>query len=199
MSFVGILRKLFQNAGAGPLLRGDILPLATAETPGAAPALGAPGQVLRVNADRRPFWDNGSGVPPGCILLWYGKSTDIPLGWTLCDGRNGTPDLRDRFVIGAGGGLAAGTTGGAASAAPAVTVGATTLSTAQMPSHAHRVLASTSIGLGGGGDEFGLMSTGTGQQNTTSSIGGGGSHTHAASVSLSLMPPYYALCYIMKE
>lgn len=38
----------------------------------------------------------------GFILLWHGAVVDIPPGWALCDGNNGTPDLRDRFVIGAG-------------------------------------------------------------------------------------------------
>ena len=196
MSFVGILRKLFQNAGAGPLLRADILPLATPETPGAAPALGAPGQVLQVSADRRPVWGNGSGVPPGCILLWYGKSTNIPLGWALCDGKNGTPDLRDRFVIGASEALKAGTTGGAASASPAVTVGATTLTTAQMPSHTHDGVLKQGGYLNAiyPGDDW---ATGWGNSGAT---GGGGSHTHPASAgSISLLPPYHALCYIMKE
>ncbi len=37
------------------------------------------------------------------IVLWSGAVVDIPAGWALCDGNNGTPDLRDRFVIGAGG------------------------------------------------------------------------------------------------
>lgn len=38
----------------------------------------------------------------GIICLWGGAIVDIPAGWHLCDGTNGTPDLRDRFVIGAG-------------------------------------------------------------------------------------------------
>jgi len=37
------------------------------------------------------------------ICLWYGASDNIPAGWALCDGNNNTPDLRDRFIIGAGG------------------------------------------------------------------------------------------------
>lgn len=41
-----------------------------------------------------------SGVPSGVILLWSGTVASIPTGWTLCDGNNGTPDLRDRFVVG---------------------------------------------------------------------------------------------------
>lgn len=39
---------------------------------------------------------------PGMIILWYGAIVDIPNLWQLCDGSNGSPDLRDRFVLGAG-------------------------------------------------------------------------------------------------
>ena len=68
------------------------------------------------------------GVPGGIITMWSGSITDIPLGWALCDGSNGTPDLRDRFIVGAGGDYNVGNTGGANSV---------TLTVAQMPSHSH--------------------------------------------------------------
>lgn len=44
---------------------------------------------------------NFSAIPIGCIVMWGGSVATIPSGWRLCDGTNGTPDLRDRFVIGA--------------------------------------------------------------------------------------------------
>ena len=44
---------------------------------------------------------NYSAIPIGCIILWSGTVSTIPSGWRLCDGTNGTPDLRDKFVIGA--------------------------------------------------------------------------------------------------
>ena len=53
--------------------------------------------------------------PTGCIILWSGAIVDIPAGWVLCDGSNSTPDLRDRFVQGAGDTTAAGTIGGSTS------------------------------------------------------------------------------------
>ena len=53
-----------------------------------------------------------SGVPSGIITMWSGAIEDIPLGWALCDGSNGTPDLRDRFVIGAGNAYDPGDMGG---------------------------------------------------------------------------------------
>ena len=62
-------------------------------------------------------------VPSGGVILWHGASNAVPKGWAICDGTNGTPDLRDRFVIGAGGKYGLDATGGAASATPDVSTG----------------------------------------------------------------------------
>src|SRR5690625_782038 len=51
-------------------------------------------------------------VPGGIIVMWSGTHTDIPSGWLLCDGTNGTPDLRDRFILGATSESDIGDTGG---------------------------------------------------------------------------------------
>lgn len=45
---------------------------------------------------------SGSSVPAGSIIPWYGNLANIPNGFALCDGKNGTPDLRNRFIVGAG-------------------------------------------------------------------------------------------------
>lgn len=45
--------------------------------------------------------NNFSAIPSGCIIIWSGSVTAVPSGWKLCDGTNATPDLRDKFVIGA--------------------------------------------------------------------------------------------------
>jgi hypothetical protein len=71
---------------------------------------------------------SGTTIPAGLISLWYGSIGSVPSGWYLCDGSNGTPDLRDRFVIGAGSTYAVGATGGATSR---------TLTTSELPSHNH--------------------------------------------------------------
>ena len=55
--------------------------------------------------------------PAGMIVLWSGAIVDIPTGWVICDGTSSTPDLRDRFVVGAGSTYAVGATGGAATMA----------------------------------------------------------------------------------
>jgi microcystin-dependent protein len=71
-------------------------------------------------------------IPVGGIIMWSGSIANIPSGWALCDGQTvngiGTPNLRDRFVVGAGGGYGVAGTGGS---------DLVTLSAAQMPSHAH--------------------------------------------------------------
>ena len=52
-------------------------------------------KVARTSVDLRP------SVPVGSILPWRGRLADMPEGFALCDGSNGTPDLRDRFIVGA--------------------------------------------------------------------------------------------------
>ena len=64
----------------------------------------------------------------GMIILWSGSTANIPSGFVLCNGSNSTPDLRNRFVVGAGSTYSPGNTGGA---------NTVTLSTAQIPSHSH--------------------------------------------------------------
>jgi microcystin-dependent protein len=67
-------------------------------------------------------------MPIGGIIMWSGAVSAVPSGWALCNGSNGTPDLRDRFIVGAGTTYAVAATGGAATV---------TLTAAQLPSHAH--------------------------------------------------------------
>ena len=111
-------------------------------------------------------------------------------GWALCDGTNGTPDLRGRFVMGAGGDHAQGDSGGAA-AIDSVT-GETTLTVAQMPSHTH-----TSGGPASKKVYHEAVSYSYACVNTSTSATGG-SEAHSHSLSLDILPPYYALAYIMK-
>ena len=64
----------------------------------------------------------------GMIIDWYGAANAVPAGWHICDGTNGTPDLRDKFIVGAGSAYALNAAGGEATH---------TLTTAEMPSHDH--------------------------------------------------------------
>ncbi|CAK7055326.1 hypothetical protein [Bilophila wadsworthia] len=61
--------------------------------------------------------------PRGVVKMWYGEAAKVPAGWAICDGTQGTPDLRDRFAIGAGGKYGLEATGGAESATPEVSLG----------------------------------------------------------------------------
>lgn len=64
-----------------------------------------------------------SSVPTGAILMWSGFIVAIPTGYVICDGTNGTPNLRDRFVVGAGSSYAVGNVGGFASSATVTPAG----------------------------------------------------------------------------
>ena len=78
----------------------------------------------------------GTSIPSGVITMWSGSIASIPSGWFLCNGSNGTPDLRDRFLVGAGSTYAVAATGGSANAT--------------LVSHSHTVSASgTTAGAGG--------------------------------------------------
>ena len=137
-----------------------------------------------------------SAFVSGMIILWSGAQNAIPSGWVLCNGSNSTPDLRDRFVVGAGSSYSVGNTGGASSV---------TLSTSQIPSHNHSapslsLLVSNNAGGSGSYTNIGRARSSGNQESansgsinmgsSTGSTGSGGSHENR--------PPYYALCYIMK-
>jgi hypothetical protein len=138
-------------------------------------------------------------LPSGTIVLWSGSVAAIPTGWVLCNGSNSTPDLRNRFVVGAGSTYAVGGTGGSADA---VTVSHTHTATSSVtdPGHTHSAnVGSTTFTPGGGGgltSPYGLNTTvgtaTTGITVSTTVASSGSSGTNAN------LPPYYALCYIMK-
>ena len=132
--------------------------------------------------------------------MWSGSADTIPDGWALCDGQNGTPDLRDRFIIGAGGSYSVGSAGGNASQTVTLSgqTGATTLTIEQMPNHAHTMYAYATNATSG--KKF--MAYNSNYPTTMNTWGTGGSQSHAHSlsgeVSVNTLPPYYALCFIMK-
>lgn len=138
-----------------------------------------------------------ASLPAGLISMWSGSIASIPAGWALCDGASGTPDLRDRFIVGAGTTYSPGNTGGAASVTPTITVDNHTLTESQMPSHTH--------GLVGSSSPFQVAANQSGNGPSASpglytfATGGGGAHNHtAASSAVATLPPYYALAFIMK-
>jgi len=130
----------------------------------------------------------GTSVPTGCILIWSGSAGSIPSGFQLCDGTNGTPDLRNSFVLGAGNSYVVGQTGGSADA---IVVSHT--HSVNDPGHFH-----TYTTLGGSGSTYQGGSGGEVSANTGSQVTGITLQTAGTSGSGANMPPYYALCYIYK-
>ena len=164
---------------------------------------GSAGQVLATNGSGVLAWANG--IPTGAILLWSGASSLIPGGWRLCDGTNGTPDLRDRFVVGAGNSYAVGAQDGSKDA---VVVSHThTKTVGDSGTHTHNVIFRSS-GSGSGGLNGAQVDTSTANVpvNQYGSVAeAGGNHTHLLTIDSAgvsgtnkNLPPYYALCYIMK-
>jgi len=144
----------------------------------------------------------GTTIPTGMISLWYGSIGSVPTGWYLCDGTNGTPDLRDRFVVGAGSTYSVAATGGSKDAI-VVSHTHTATSTVTDPGHTHTMTAVTPAGLGGGSETiprnintnttFTSNSNVTGITVATTNASSGVSGTNAN------LPPYYALAYVMKS
>jgi hypothetical protein len=136
--------------------------------------------------------------PSGGIIMWSGSVATIPVGWLLCNGSNSTPDLRNRFVIGAGSTYAVDATGGSANSD--LQAHNHTLTD---PGHNHNytspVIGSSYAYTDQGVAPLVYFPTANGATTTTSTTGitladaGSGDGTNAN------LPPYYALAYIMKS
>ena len=154
---------------------------------------GASGQVLfSAGGSNTPTW--GNAFVAGMIMLWSGSSATIPTGWVLCDGSNSTPDLRNRFVVGATSTYAVGATGGSADA---IVVSHTHTATVTDPTHTHSYTSFNTIGVAGGGNNVGAQSTSATTGAASTGITVSNSTTGSSGTNANL-PPYYALCYIMK-
>ena len=154
-----------------------------------------------------------AAIFPGFIAMWAGAIVDLPDGWLLCDGTNGTPNLRDRFVIGAGHTYAVNDTGGDLNHTHDGAVAGHVLTEAEMPGHRHfnvvpgigdgALAAGNSISQERtlGGDTQYIMSSAAGEPSIgrTSSTGGGAAHDHGLTIeAVDHLPPYFALAFIMK-
>ena len=153
------------------------------ETPLAGPP-GPPGADSTVAGP--PGTD--ASLPSGGIIMWSGSIDSVPAGWVLCDGQNGTPQLQNRFIVGAGPGstsfYAPGDTGGLANVA---------LTVAQMPPHKHdTTIDGNHVRDHDGADTFPHGGAGNHRSSTFTMSNAGGGELHEN------RPPYYALAYIMK-
>ena len=122
-------------------------------------------------------------LPIGIIMIWSGSEDAIPNGWSLCNGSNGTPDLTDKFILGAGAKYGVGSLGGEETVI---------LTVDHLPSHSHEFTRhkATSEETGNGDSGYGASNKTLDMITTsTASVGGDKAHNN--------MPPYYALCYIM--
>lgn len=191
------------------------------------------GQIALAKLNGLLAYIKDNAVELGMIMIWSGAELDIPAGWALCNGLNGTPDLRDKFIVGAGGvNYAVGDTGGntthahgttmdaAGGFTATITVADHILTESEIPAHNHgNGVSDDNVGtlftygtktapIGGNiNNDPGTNTT----QGLTETIGGDGGHSHGATAdpvpdhthtlnnaSASSLPPYYALCYIMR-
>ncbi len=107
----------------------------------------------------------------GQILLWFGAIVDIPNGFVICDGTNGTPDLRNKFVVGAGGSFAVDETGGSDNHDH----------TFIADPHSHTIPAGAGLGPGASFADQTDPASAQGSTDTVDNI-----------------PPFHSLAYIMK-
>ena len=161
-------------------------------------ASGSSGQVLTsAGSGSTPTWT--TQFVSGMIMLWSGSTGSIPSGWVLCNGSNSTPDLRNRFVVGAGDTYSVDATGGSADATiPTHTHSAT--SSVSDSGHAHAI--NLTGFTGGGATALGAQNIVGNTQSTTTVTTGISVSTSIANAGSSgtnaNLPPYYALAYIMK-
>lgn len=149
-------------------------------------------------------------VPSGGIIMWSGSIATIPTGWLLCNGSSGTPDLRNRFVIGAyvdSSGVANTTVTGSntqtGGSKDAIIVSHTHTASVTDPGHIHGTAGSNQVGAGSGRFSAGgypsdvmttpnnMASAVTGITVSNSTIGSSGTNAN--------LNPYYALAFIMKS
>ena len=146
--------------------------------------------------------DNTGGFVTGMIMMFSG--TTAPTGWALCNGGNGTPDLRDRFIVGAGSGYAVAATGGSADA---VVVSHThgmshTHGSGTLAGDSKSVINSTKVFQYGGdavaAHGYTNSNTSISGDTAASSISSTGAATSGVTGTNKNLPPYYALAFIMK-
>ena len=191
-SSANLLAAVTDETGTGSLVFGTAPTISAANLTGVpvAPTAAAGTNTTQIATTAFVL---ANGVPSGAIMLWSGSIASIPSGWLLCNGSSGTPDLRSRFVVGAGTTYAVAATGGSADA---TLVSHTHTATVTDPGHFHTYIASTIGGTGGltaTNDSAPIRNTSTATTGITVA-----NSTEGSSATNANLPPYYALAYIMK-
>jgi hypothetical protein len=204
LTYTGGALTALTNAGAAD--DGKILQLSSGDTPGikwAAVAnttalttkgdllgyasnlaripVGTDGQYLTADSGNANgvSWQTPAALPTGIIAMWSGSIATIPVGWHLCDGTTGTPNLQGLFVVGAGN-VSPAATGGMGLVTPGGPSGDTSGGTGLGPSHSHTVSSTSTVITGGSSSSISVVTGVTGTNAKT------------------ITPRYYALAYIMK-
>jgi len=139
-------------------------------------------------------------LPSGVIVIWSGSTGSIPSGYVICDGTNGTPDLRNSFVLGAGNSYTVGQTGGSTDSI-VVSHTHTATSVVTDPGHFHQqstpyvTTSGTDYGAPGGSSWGNTYFTASNFTDITVATTNASTGTSGSGAN---MPPYYALAYIMK-
>ena len=143
-------------------------------------------------------------IPKGLIAMWSGLISEIPNGWALCDGTNGTPNLKDRFIMGATTDATINKTGGQ---------NEVTLTIDELPSHAHTGSTNSAgahthdLRIDGKEDDSGtrVRRAGSASSWRIITIPSAGNHTHTIALDNTggglpheNRPAYYTLAFIMK-
>jgi hypothetical protein len=183
------------TANASTILGGELVSNGTSGTAGQV--------LLSRGTGLSPQW--GVSFVSGMIMLWSGSVATIPTGWFLCDGLNSTPDLRNRFVIGAAGdlsGVAATTITGTGTISggskDAIVVSHTHSATVTDPGHLHGGVFQPSGSSLGDSRQINYASMDGVTNTATTGISVTNSTTGSSGTNANL-PPYYALAYIMKS
>ena len=146
---------------------------------------GSSGQVIHSQGSgSAAVWSTFQGVPSGVIMMWSGAENAIPSGWYLCNGSNSTPDLRNKFIVGAGAGYSVGNTGGS---------NTVTLSTSQIAAHSHTTNNHNhSVSVSDPGHGHSVSDPGHGHSMSVSDPG----HQHNTSVTGAKLFPGYGGAHV---
>ena len=169
-------------------------------------AAGTSGQFLMSSGPgETPQWGSAEipdAFSPGMIILWSGLTSTIPTGWALCNGTDGTPNLTDRFIMGAGNTYGVNQTGGYKDAT--LVSHNHTGSTGGAGGHSHTYTGRSGSTKVDNSGMIGASSYPLGAPTVNTSAVS--NHTHSVSVSTQgvsatnrNLPPYYALAYIMRK